>query len=166
MNESDDDIRFDPEMGAASLWDVGSYCVSVMRGLAGAEPVAVHGVADFIKPGVDVSFAGTLVFPGDVLGCFSCSLRTEFGNTYDVFGTEGRLHVPCGVVPNPGSDVSIRHWQQYSPQDITVPGADQWGLVVEDFADALLTGRPPRVGPEEAVANLKVLDALMRCARG
>jgi predicted dehydrogenase len=33
--------------------------------------------------------------------------------------------------------------------------------MAEDFADALLNNRPPRYAPQDAVSNMKVIDALL-----
>src|SRR5439155_332948 len=42
---SDDDIRLNRELAGGSLMDVGTYCVSASRLLAGREPIAALGVA-------------------------------------------------------------------------------------------------------------------------
>jgi hypothetical protein len=47
---------------------------------------------------------------------------------------------------------------------VVVEPADQDRLMVEDFADAILHHRPPRYGSEDAVANMRVLDALRMAA--
>ncbi|MCB0132365.1 MAG: hypothetical protein KDD78_16000, partial [Caldilineaceae bacterium] len=47
----------------------------------------------------------------------------------------------------------------------TIPGVDEYQLMVERFADCVLTDRPVRYGPGEAAANLRVIEALQRSAR-
>ena len=39
---------------------------------------------------------------------------------------------------------------------------DQYRLLFEAFAEAVRDKKPAPVGPEDAVANMKVLDALFR----
>ncbi len=163
--EREDDIRFRRETGGGALLDVGGYCVSVMRLLTGEEPRNVSAAAEFGAGGVDESLVGTLHFPSGAVGSFGCALRSEFGNSYEVFGTDGRIFVPQGVVPNPGDEGLIRYWKDYACEEIVTPGADQWQLMVEDFADALLEGRPPRFSPEDAVHNLEAIDRLLASAR-
>ena len=43
---------------------------------------------------------------------------------------------------------------------ITIPPANSYTLMAEDFADALLQGRPPKYPPGDGVANMRVIDML------
>ncbi len=164
--EDEDDIRFRAETGGGALLDVGSYCVSFLRHVVGEEPVDVTATADFGERGeVDESLAGTLRFPSGAVASLACSLRTEFASTYDIYGTDGRIVLPKGVVPNPGEEAVIEYWQQYECKEISLPGADEWALAVGDFADGLLEGRPPATEPQDGVRNLEVIDRLLAAAR-
>ncbi len=160
--ESEDDFRYQKELGGGALRDVGCYCVSVMRMVTGEEPAEVSAMAH-IHEGSEVEdcIAGTLRFPSGVIGSFCCTLATEFGSHYDVYGSDGRLFVPGGVVPNVDADAPIHHHVEYEMEEIVVPAADQWELMVSDFAEALLEGRPPRPEPEESIRNMAVLDRLL-----
>ncbi len=62
-------IRLDPDLDGGALMDVGAYCVSAARLLAG-EPERVYGEQVIGDSGVDVLFTGVLRFPGE------CSLRS------------------------------------------------------------------------------------------
>ncbi len=159
-------FRLVEALGGGATLDLGCYCVSVMRLIAGEEPEQVAASALFgPQNGVDESLTGTLRFPSGVVGCLGCALLTEFGCTYDVYGTEGRIFVPQGVVPNADAEGIIRYWREYEGEEILVPPADQWALVIEDFAQGLLDDRPPAIEPEDAVRNLRVLDRLLASAR-
>jgi predicted dehydrogenase len=48
---------------------------------------------------------------------------------------------------------------------LTVPGVDQYRLMVEHFAEAVLDGVPLKLPPEDAVANLRVIEAAQRSVR-
>jgi predicted dehydrogenase len=50
-------------------------------------------------------------------------------------------------------------------QTITVPGANHYQLMVEHFAECVLTGREPCYPPSEGRDNMCVLDALYESAR-
>ena len=71
---TESDVRWEPALEGGSLMDVGCYCVSAMRLLAG-EPERVHAEAVLAPSGVDVRFAGALRFAGDVLGHIRLRLR-------------------------------------------------------------------------------------------
>ena len=66
-----DDARFRPELGGGSLMDVGCYCVSAVRLLAG-EPERVFAEQVIGASGVDVCFAATMRFSDDVVANFDC----------------------------------------------------------------------------------------------
>ncbi len=160
-----DDIRFFKELGGGALGDVGSYCVSVMRTLTGQEPTRVRAFGQFGAGGVDEWLAGVLEFPCGALGYFGCSLRSAFDCSYEVFGSTGRLLVDKGTVPSKESEATLRLWTAAGYQEIVIPPADHYQIMVEDFADALIEGRPPYMSPWEGVRNMEVIDRLLASAR-
>lgn len=161
-----DDFRLKREMGGGATLDVGSYCVSVIRAIAGEEPEDVEATAVFnCEGGVDLRLAGVMRFPSGAVGSFVCALTPEFGASYEIFGMGGRILVSQGPVPNPGDPGMIRYWKDYALEEITAPGANQWALCFGAFADALLKGEPPEPPLEESIANLEVIDRLLASAR-
>ena len=62
--------------------DVGCYCVSGSRLVAGAEPERVSAEQVIGGKGVDIALSATLRFPDDVLAQFDCGLavRTASGS--------------------------------------------------------------------------------------
>lgn len=156
-------IRLRRETAGSGLRDVGAYCVGVMRHLLGEEPVEVTARARFNAEGVDTSLVGTLAFPSGALGCISCGLETAFACHYEISGPEGRLHIPQGTVPGTGEAVIELH-RNHRCEEIRLPGTNHYRLMVEDFAAALLEGRPPRFPAEEAIGNLEVIDRLLAAA--
>jgi xylose dehydrogenase (NAD/NADP) len=163
---SEDDIRLKKEMAGGALMDVGCYCINVIRLMTGEEPERVSAVARFgAKSGVDERLAGVLDFPSGVLGHFECSLRTHFDNSYEIRGTDGCIVVEEAFIPHKTSETVIRHWSGDEYEEITIPPVDQYRLMVEDFADALLNRRSPRFPPQDAVHNMQVIDRLFASAR-
>ena len=73
--------------------------------------------------------------------------------------------VPQSFVIDKAVDGIVRHWQGDSYSEHVIPAVDQYQLMVEDFADALLKGRPPRFAAADAVNNMVVVDRLSADAR-
>ena len=67
-----DNIRLAADLDGGGLMDVGCYCVSGCRTVAGAEPERVYAEQVIGGRGVDVALAATLRFPGDVLAVIDC----------------------------------------------------------------------------------------------
>jgi predicted dehydrogenase len=159
-----DNIRLQAELGGGSLMDVGCYCVNLMRHMTGEEPQAVTAQGVW-GPQVDEIFAGTLRFPSGAVGHFDCGFRTAFVHTYDIRGDAGRILVEEAFVPQPDADTHIRYWHDGEYEEIAIPPADHYQLMVEDFAAALIEGRPPTFSPQDAVNNMHTLDQLYAAAQ-
>ncbi len=82
------DVRQSGELDGGALMDVGCYCVSGARLVAG-EPVEAYGTQVGGGEGVDVRFTGLLRFEGDVLAEFDCGMDMAAGHFLEVVGTEG-----------------------------------------------------------------------------
>lgn len=160
-----EDIRWDPDLGGGALMDVGCYCVNISRSLAGIEPVEVRAMANFRDQGVDQQMAGSLRFESGLLAHFDCALTMERTEVYHVLGTNGHVRILDAYVPGT-DDVVI---EQFDAQDNmtpwSVPGGDEYRLMVEHFADCVLNDGPLRYAPEEAALNMKVIEALYESAR-
>jgi predicted dehydrogenase len=157
----EDNIRLSKALVGGSLMDVGCYCLNVMRFMTGAEPYEAHALSRVgAESGVDESLTGILEFPGGVLGHFDSSLRTYFNHAYEVRGTRGRISVEQGFVMPKDAETVIRWWHDEEYEEIRIAPANSYTIMAEDFASALLENRPPRFAPEDAVANMRVIDLL------
>jgi len=158
-------IRFQPELGGGALMDVGCYCVNVCRTLAGAEPVEVQAYASWGETGVDEQLVGTLRFADDLFAQFDCALDMERREVYQVAGTESCLDVPVAFLPRAADTTIVQRTGRWEETTYTVPGVDEYQLMVEHFADCVRHDRPVRYPPAEAAANMRVIEALYRSAR-
>lgn len=162
------DIRLSAALAGGSLMDVGCYCVNVMRLITGEEPDDVRAVGRFGagEDGVDESLAGVLHFPSGVIGHFDSGLRAYRTHMVDLRGTHGRILVEEAFTPAADQSTVIRYWQGEVFEALSIPPANQYTRMVDDFGDALLTGRAPLYPAQDAVANMRVIDHLRRSARG
>jgi xylose dehydrogenase (NAD/NADP) len=158
--EGAENIRLDPALDGGSLLDLGTYCVSGARLLAG-EPESVLGRQAIGPTGVDDLFTGSLVFPEGVHAVFDCGLRMPNRATLEAVGTERSLFVDdpwlCrrpGIELGRGDDV----------ERIPVEPADSYRLELDDFARAVAGEGEPLLGREDAVAQARALSALRRSA--
>ena len=159
-------IRLSKALAGGALMDVGCYCVNLMRFMTGEEPERVTAAARIgERTGVDETLVGTLAFLSGVIGHFDCGLRAHGQHSYTLKGSEGMITVPQSFVIDKAADGIVRHWQGDSFSEHVLPAVDQYRLMVEDFADALLAGRPPRFAPSDAVNNMIVVDRLLADAR-
>jgi D-xylose 1-dehydrogenase (NADP+, D-xylono-1,5-lactone-forming) len=164
---SEDNIRLSKSLAGGSLMDVGCYCINVMRLMTGQEPERARAIARVgISSGVDEWLSGLLAFPSGVIGHFDSGVRAHRTHTYDIRGTTGRILVEQGFVMEPKDTPVIRLWRGDAYEAIESPAANQYTIMAEDFADALINNRPPRYAPQDGVDNMRAIDMLYASARG
>jgi D-xylose 1-dehydrogenase (NADP+, D-xylono-1,5-lactone-forming) len=152
-------IRLSGELEGGALMDVGCYCVSAARLVAG-EPVAVTGQQ--VTGEVDLRFAGTLSLPGDVLAHFDCGVDTADRAELEVVGSEGALLLrdPFHSL-EPGIEV---RGLDGSVERVEVERENPYGCELRDFAAAVAGSRAPRFGREDAVGQARAIAALYESA--
>jgi xylose dehydrogenase (NAD/NADP) len=171
MREKDwtnkDNARLKPETGGGALLDVGCYSVSAARWLLGAEPTRVQAQAVYHSSGVDVSMVGSLYFPENALATFEASFISALQQTYSVVGREGAIELPHNAfIPWENDAVFLlRRRDQEDGKQHVIPGADEYQLMVEHFADAVLGKTELMYSPGDSICNMRVLDALAQAAR-
>ncbi|MFP4381042.1 MAG: Gfo/Idh/MocA family protein [Candidatus Sumerlaeia bacterium] len=164
--EDPSDIRLRKETGGGALLDVGCYCTSVMRLLAGEEPDSIKANAVFNENDIDLITTASMQFPSGVVGHMGCALDTFFDCSYGISGTEGRILVDRGAMCAwPGEAFKIKYENADGMQEIETPEANHYKLIAEDFADAVLQKRKPTVSLEETLNNMITLDRIMESCR-
>ncbi|MFL5952074.1 MAG: Gfo/Idh/MocA family protein [Gaiellaceae bacterium] len=150
------DVRLFPELDGGALMDLGCYCISMQRLLAG-EPQLVFGRQRTGETGVDLGFTGLLEFAGDVFGEFQCGFDLPEANELEAVGSEGTL-----VVRDP-----VRCRDPHVEVDgvrIEVDDVDRYFLQVENFSAAVRGEAEPLLGRADALGQVRAIEALYRSA--
>jgi xylose dehydrogenase (NAD/NADP) len=158
-----DDYRRKPEMGGGGLWDVGCYPLSYIHTLLGAEPLEVFGWQVTGPTGVDETFAAQLRFPNDVFAQFDCSIKVPYHVFMEVVGDEATLIIPNPF--NPGMKEKFYLTRESRTETVALMGTEPYVSEVEDMADAVLLGKPPRVSLADSRSNAAAILALFESAR-
>ena len=160
-----EDIRLRADTGGGAMRDLGCYCTGIMRLITGEEPQQVAAVASRNAQGVDLSLAGALRFPSGAIGHFGVSLGASFDCSYEVIGTAGRIRVDKGgMVAWPGEAFPITLWTAEGREDLVIPAANHYQLMVEAFAGQLLGGPAYPISASESLANQQAIDDLLHAA--
>lgn len=158
----ENDVRLNPLLGGGSLWDVGCYPVSYARYIVGQEPIEVFGRKVAGQTGVDETFAGTLRFPSNIYAQIDCSFRATFRTHVEIVGSEGAISVLHPFKPGREEHIIIARGDD--SERIAVQGPELYLGEVEDMADAVLLGKPPRISLADSRANVAALVALLESA--
>jgi xylose dehydrogenase (NAD/NADP) len=155
-----ENIRLRTDVDGGSLMDVGCYCVSGARLLAG-EPESVFGQA-FVGPtGTDWVFTGSLRFPGDVLAQFDCATALTDRDELEAVGSEGSLFLDD---PWHCRTPVIELRREDGVERIELEPVDSYQLELENLADAINGEAPLLLGREDAVAQARTIETLSRSA--
>ena len=155
-----ENVRLAADLDGGALMDVGCYCVSGSR-LLGGEPESVYGEQVSGESGVDVLFAATMRFPGDVLAQFECGFVLPDRDELDVVGSEGSIFLDD---PWHARTPVLELRRDGGVEEIVLQPADSYRLELENLGDAIAGRAQPLLGREDAVGQARTIDALYRSA--
>jgi predicted dehydrogenase len=158
------DVRWVPEWGGGSIWDVGCYPISFARLVADAEPVEVFGWQATGATGIDVVFSGQLRFASGLLAQFDCGFRAPYRTAMEFVGTTGSIELGSPFKPAGGEWIKINHGDHV--ELIESPRADHlYQGEIEDMERAVLDHQSPRISLEDSRGNVATILALLESAR-
>jgi predicted dehydrogenase len=155
------DVRLAADLDGGSLMDVGCYCISGARLIAGAEPERVFGEQVLSPEGVDIAFSGTLRFPDDVIGQFDCGFAVSARDELEAVGDEGSLFLDD---PWKGGAPVIEVRRDGAVEEVETEAADPYTCELADFAAAARGDAPARFGAADALGQARAIEALYASA--
>jgi predicted dehydrogenase len=167
----EDSRIYDRALAGGGILDVGCYCTSMSRLIAGvaagkdfAEPIEVKGVGHLGATGVDEYASAVLKFPGNIIASVATGVAVSQDNAVRIYGTDGYLVVPWPWIPQREGGTSrilLHKSGQTEPQEILVH-CDQWLYGIEaDVVAANIERRqaaPPAMTWDDTLGNMKTLD--------
>ncbi len=167
FNRDPKNIRNVPQFGGGAVMDIGCYPITMSRFFFEREPARVVGLIDRDpEMGTDRLSSALLDFsPGQAV--FTCSTQLVPFQRMQVFGTKGRieLEIPYNIPPNEPSRIFIDDGAQLAGKSSRIeafPEADQYALQADAFSRAILDNTEVPVPLEDAIANMRVIEAVLR----
>jgi predicted dehydrogenase len=154
------DIRLSRTLDGGALMDVGCYCVSGARLIAG-EPERVTAEQVTGGDGVDIAFTATLRFADGVLAHFDAGLALADRDELEIVGEEGRLFLDD---PWHCREPLIEMRRDGQLEQIEVPHADSYRLEAENFSAAIRGKAQPLLDRGDAVGQARAIEALYASA--
>jgi len=157
----EDNIRLRTDVEGGALMDVGCYCISGSRLVAG-EPESVFGQSWTGPSGTDWVFTGALRFPGDVLGLFDCGTAMTNRDELEAIGSEGSLFLDD---PWHARTPVIEIRREGEVELVELEPANSYQLELENLSDAIRGQGRLLLGRDDAVAQAAVIAGLFDSAR-
>lgn len=168
FNNADDrkNIRYRKEWGGGSLYDVGCYPLSAARLIIGREPEAatVHAMFSPEHDHVDMMASGLVEFPDGIALTFDCGMWTAFWQTLEIVGSEGRIVVPYAFLT--GSDnAGFEVYRNGEVRQVHADGVNAYQCEIDEFARVVAGKKEPEFPAEDAIRNMRLLEACLRSAQ-
>jgi predicted dehydrogenase len=166
-NVDPNNIRNMADIGGGGVYDIGCYPIVTSRFLFEDEPTRVVSVVErdpVMK--TDRLVSAILDFPAGQAS-FTCSTQLVPYQRMQVFGKKGRIEIqipfnappdkPCRLFVDDGSGLG-----DATAREEVFPTSDQYGLQGDAFSRTIRTGGALEFPLEDAVRNMKVIDAVYR----
>ncbi len=161
-NDDPRNIRNDATMGGGGLMDIGCYPISLSRFIFAAEPHRVIGVVEYDPQFKTDRLASAILDFGVGTSTFTSSTQLAPYQRVHILGTTGRveIEIPFNAPP----DQACRMWHQHDSQTETIELeiCDQYTIQGDLFAQAILHHTDVPTPLTDAVANMRVIEAILR----
>jgi predicted dehydrogenase len=163
--EDANNIRNIASAGGGGMLDIGCYTVSLARFIFGAEPERVCGIVEYDPHFNTDRLASSILDFGRGTSTFTCSTQLVPYQRVNIFGTAGRIEIEIPF--NAPPDRPCKIWYEYGTEigEILFPVCDQYTLQGDQFSLAILNNASAPTPIEDAVANMKVIEAVFRSAK-
>jgi len=162
------------KLGGGGILDVGGYCASVARLVAGAaigkpfaEPTKVTATGHVGEEShVDEYTVASLAFPGGIIAQLLTGVRVNAENEIRIYGSEGSLTIPPPWNPRAGHTTKIIvKPNNGEATEYSFETEDLYGLEADAVAEHLAERQSPTMNWEDTMGNMRTLD-LWRSALG
>lgn len=160
FNNDAGNIRNMANIGGGGLMDIGCYPISQARYLFDREPARIVASLD-IDPDFNVDRVASAIMDfNGAMATFTCSTQMHPYQRVNILGTTGRIEIEIPVNAHP--DKPARVWLESGDQaaeEFTMPVTDQYTLQADAMAEAILDGVALPVSLDDAVNNMRAIEA-------
>lgn len=158
-------IRNKPEAGGGGMMDIGCYCVSISRFIFGKEPHRVNGIVDYDPVLKTDRMASAMLDFANGTANFTCSTQLMPFQRVNIVGTTARIEIEIPF--NAPIDLPTRIWlhTKKESKETILDATDQYTVQCDMFAEAILNKLPVPFPLEDAVNNMKVIEAVLASGR-
>jgi predicted dehydrogenase len=164
-------VRNIAEIGGGGLLDIGCYPIVGSRFIFGSEPQRVVSLVER-DPDFKTDMLASVIadFGGGRQMSFVCSTQSVGHQKFEVIGTRGRLEIviPFNAPPDTPTalliDAGATMDTSLARREI-IPACDQYTEEAEAFALAVLGKQPLPYGIDDAIQNMRILDAIFASER-
>ncbi len=157
-------IRMDYALGGGVTMDIGCYPISWLRHLTGEEPRVTQAEAVVGPPNVDITLVASYEFPSGITGTSSGDMAADakFRAQLIARGSAGTLTVDNPLIPQMGHDIQVETATGTTHE--TLDRRPTYDYQLDAFIDAVLQNQSLLTDAEDAVKQMRVIDAVYEAA--
>ncbi len=155
-----DNIRMSNPAAGGGLMDVGCYCVSFCRLIAGEEPEKANCVG-YIGPvsRIDEHSAGILKFPSGAVATFECGTQVNIPTSANIYGSKGSISIENPWFATKGT---TKIFLRTDKEEVITVESDEdlyakEALVVAEYLDQR---QAPAMSWNDSLGQMRTLDML------
>jgi predicted dehydrogenase len=168
FNDDPANIRNRVDNGGGAVMDIGCYNINLSRMLFDGEPITITSTVrrDPVM-GIDTLTSAVLEFPGGGQSALTCAIRSEPYQRVHIVGSEGRIEIeiPFNIPWDRETRIFLTSGgdppEAPATETITFPAANAYTIEAELFGEAVRSDGAYPVSPEDAIANMRVIDAIL-----
>ncbi len=170
FNEDPQNVRNIADIGGGGMMDIGCYCIISGRYLFEAEPKRVVALIDRDPTFHTDRLASVIADFGEGRQLsFVCATQSSGRQSVEAFGSKGSLEIaiPFNAPIAPTTIIIDTNDgpERTSLRRETIPATDQYSDMAEQFALAVLGEGELSYGVEDAILQMRVIDAAFRSAK-
>jgi predicted dehydrogenase len=165
FNDDPGNIRNIADVGGGGMLDIGCYNISVARFIFGAEPQCVSGLVEYDPQLKTDRLASGILDFGQGTSTFTCSTQLTPYQRVNIFGTQGRIEIEIPFNDQTKRPCKILFQHSDEIEEILLDICNQYTLQGDMFAQAVLNNTAVPTPIEDALANMRVIDAVMRSSK-
>lgn len=159
-NADPGNIRNRADIGGGGLMDIGCYPISQARYLLSAEPVRVLATMEIDPRFLTDRVCSAVLDFGRATATFTVSTQMSPYQRVQILGALGRIEIeiPVNAPPDQPTRLWLRRGDTVTEE--AFPPSNQYTLQGDAFARAVLDGIPAPTPLTDALANMRVIDAV------
>ena len=165
FNADPANIRNQADMGGGGIMDIGCYNISISRFIFGKEPSAISAIAEYDPVmHTDRLASGMMDFETGT-STFTCSTQLIPYQRVNIFGTGGRIEIDIPFNAPPDRPTKLWLHTKEGTEETVFDAINQYTLQGDAFSKAILHNEPVPTPLEDAVNNMRVIEAFFESVK-
>ncbi len=168
FNRDPKNVRNMADIGGGGMLDIGCYPITISRFIFDGDPLRVAATIDHDpKFKVDRLAGGILEFSKGRHLSFTVSTQLAPFQRVQIMGTKGRIEIeiPFNAPPDKPNRYFVQGMAMNEGEWVSLPVVDQYMQQAEGFGRAIRKKQKLAWGIEDAITNMKIIDALFKSGK-